>query len=284
MPNHIKPAALLITVLVALGGFVAAAAAQSPVDLVRSAAAAGSSASLDHSRWTELLKTYVKPAPDGINLVDYASFKRSGHEALKSYIVQLQEVTPAKLSRPEQFAYFVNLYNAKTIDIVLDKYPVKSIKNISLGGSLFATFTGGPWKAKVLRVQGVDLSLDDIEHVILRPVFKDPRVHYAVNCASIGCPNLATEAYTGANLEPMLDAGARAYVNHPRGVTVTGGKLQVSSIYHWFKTDFGNTDEGVLAHLRQYAQPALAKRLQRVNAIDSHDYDWKLNDTRAEQS
>jgi hypothetical protein len=130
------------------------------------------------------------------------AFKERGHGALKDYISTLVAVDPATLNRSEQFALLANLYNAKTIDIVLENYPVKSIKDISLGGGLFAAFTGGPWKAKVLKMKGVALSLDDIEHGILRPTFRDPRVHYAVNCASVGCPNLGTEAFTGESWFP----------------------------------------------------------------------------------
>jgi len=284
MKNFSTRAPLLAAALWVALGATLPAEAQSPADLARHAAAPEKSLTVDHVAWDKLLKAYVKPGSDGINRVDYDAFKKSGHRALKDYVARLQAVDPGRLDRNEQFAFFANLYNAKTIDIVLDKYPVKSIKDISLGGGLFATFTGGPWKAKVLRVKGMDLSLDDIEHSILRPVFKDPRVHYAVNCASIGCPNLATEAFTKANLAAQLDAGARAYINHPRGVSVAGGRIEVSSIYNWFKADFGGDDRGVLAHLRKYAGPKLKTKLQRANSIDGHDYDWRLNDSREGQS
>jgi hypothetical protein len=200
--------------------------------------------------WDALLKGYVKPDSDGLNRVDYAGFKKAGHAQLKQYIRQLETVDPQALDRSEQFALLANLYNAKTIDIVLDKYPVRSIKEISLGGGLLAAVTGGPWKAKAVTLRGVELSLDDIEHGILRQVFKDPRVHYAVNCASIGCPNLQAEAFTGAKLNAQLDAGARAYVNHPRGANLTQNGLVVSSVYNWFRDDFGSNDQGVLVHLR----------------------------------
>ena len=248
-----------------------------PVDLFRQAAT-GSTVTIDHAVWDKLLKTYVKPGTDGLNRVDYAAFKKAGQGELKQYIRRLEEVDPQTLDRPEQFALLANLYNAKTIDVVLDKYPVKSIKDISLGGGLLASVTGGPWKAKVLKVKGVDFSLDDIEHGILRPVFKDPRAHYSVNCASIGCPNLGTEAFTGAGLNAQLDAGAKAYVNHPRGVSVAQGAVTVSSIYSWFKADFGGSDDGVLAHLRKYASPDLAAKLQSVKSIAKDQYDWGLND------
>ncbi|HEY8071171.1 MAG TPA: DUF547 domain-containing protein [Methylocystis sp.] len=255
-----------------------AARAQEAADIFRTPAI-GSSLTVDHSIWDRLLKTYVKPNVDGLNRVDYAAFKSGGEAELKQYIEQLETVDPQTLDRAEQFAFLANLYNAKTIEIVLDKYPVKSIKDISLGGGLFATFTGGPWKAKVLKVMGVDLSLDDIEHGVLRPLFKDPRAHYSVNCASVGCPNLQRQAFTGASLDAQLDAAAKAYINHPRGASLIQGKLVVSSIYEWFKADFGGSDQGVLAHLRKYAAPELKAKLEGVKAVSDNRYDWSLNDT-----
>lgn len=235
-------------------------------------------ATIDHSAWNGLLQTYVVAGADGVNRVDYARFKKDGHAALKAYLGQLTATDPSRLDRPEQFAYWANLYNAKTIDIVLDKYPVRSIKDINLGGGLVALVTGGPWKAKVVKVSGQDLSLDDIEHAILRPVFKDPRVHYAVNCASFGCPNLGREAFTGARLDMQLDQAARSFVNHPRGIAIDGGKVKASSIYDWFKEDFGGSDAGVLAHIAKYAEPALKEKLEGITKIADFDYDWSLND------
>ncbi len=238
----------------------------------------GGTATVDHSAWSKLLAAYVIASPDGINRVRYADFKREGRSALKDYVKSLEAVDVPSLSRPEQLAYWANLYNAKTIDIVLDAYPTKSIKDISLGGGLFASLTGGPWKAKVLNVAGRDLSLDDVEHGILRPVFKDPRVHYAVNCASIGCPNLMREAFSGAKIDAQLDAGAGAYINHPRGVKAADGSVRVSSIYDWFAADFGGDAAGVLAHLRKFAQPALKRELESITTIAGYNYDWSLND------
>ncbi len=240
--------------------------------------APGTSGKVDHTAWSTLLSTYVVQSPDGINRVRYAEFKRSGHPALKSYISALQSVDVALLSPPEQFAFWANLYNAKTVDIVLGAYPVKSIRDISLGGGLVAAFTGGPWKAKVVKIAGRDLSLDDIEHGILRPVFKDPRVHYAANCASIGCPNLMREAFTGANLEAKLDEAARAFTGHPRGFSVKDGKVTASSIFDWYSKDFGGSSAGVLGHARKYADPASKRELESISAISAYQYDWTLND------
>ncbi len=241
----------------------------------------GSTVAVDHSAWTKLLSTYVVASPDGITRVRYADFKREAQPELKSYIKSLEAVDVAALNKSEQWAYWANLYNAKTIHIVLTAYPVKSIKDISLGGGLLAAVTGGPWKAKVLKVAGQDLSLDDIEHGILRPVFKDPRVHYSVNCASIGCPNLMREAFTGVKLDAQLDAGAIAYINNPRGISVSGGGVTASSIYDWFKADFGGNSAGVLAHARKYADPALKQKLESMTTISDYGYNWSLNDAVA---
>ncbi len=254
---------------VALGG-----AAQ---DLFRTASETTTEA-VDHSAWDQLLKTYVKPGADGLNRVNYAALKAEGLPALREYIATLEKADPSKLDRNDQFALLANLYNAKTLEIVASRYPVKSIKDISLGGGLVASVTGGPWKAKVAKLGGVELSLDDIEHGILRPVFKDPRVHYAVNCASVGCPNLGTEAFTGAKLNAQLEQAAKDYVNSPRGVRFDNGAPVVSSIYVWYIDDFGGTDQGVLDHLRKYAAPDLEKRLAGVKALGGDGYDWSLND------
>lgn len=276
---HVVSAMLkgLATVAAVLSLSVVSPPAQAaPLDVVAKHTP-GSKTTIDHSAWDKLLKTYVEPGSDGLNRVDYATFKARGHADLKNYIARIQTVDLKTLDRPEQFALLANLYNAKTIDIVLDKYPVKSIKDISLGGGFIASIKGGPWKAEVLNLGGTRLSLDDIEHGILRPAFKDPRVHYAVNCASVGCPNLQTEAFTGARLGEQLDAGARAYINHPRGVTITADGVVVSSIYSWFKEDFGGNDAGVLKHLARYASPALAAKLKSASALAGHTYDWSLN-------
>ncbi len=266
---------LLVLACVSAAGSMARA--ESPQDLLATAASPSAHA-VDHSVWDRLLKTYVKPGANGLNRVDYAAFKRNGHSALKDYIRGLEGVDLATLSRPEQFALLANLYNAKTVDIVLDHYPVKSIRDISLGGGLLGVFTSGPWKAKVLKMKGVALSLDDIEQGMLRPVFKDRRVHYAVNCASVGCPNIGTEAFTGAKLDAQLDAAARAYVNSPRGARFGPDGLVVSSIYNWYQKDFGGSEEGVLEHLKAYAAPALAQKLKKTTSIAGYAYDWSLND------
>lgn len=247
--------------------------------------AEGSEQVVNHAAWDGLLKKYVLEGADGLNRVRYKAFKADDHDTLKRYVASLEAVQPTSLGKAEQYAYWANLYNAKTIDVILDAYPVKSIKDISLSGG-FVQFlkqsvgAGGPWKAKIMTVEGEQLSLDDVEHNILRPIFKDPRVHYAVNCASIGCPNLQSAAFTGAALEEMLDAGARAYINSPRGFDVKSGSIKASSIYNWFQVDFGGSASGVLEHAAQYAEPSLQATLRAARAIDEYVYDWNLNDVQ----
>ena len=265
----------LTMILVALGFAIQAIPALADVAGSFKSFQKGSSTTVDHSIWDGLLKTYVHKSPSGLNEVDYKAFKRSGHKALKKYLRGLQTTNVKKLDRDEQFAFWANLYNAKTIDVILQRYPVSSIKKIKSG-----LFSPGPWKLKILKVNGVTLTLNDVEHGILRKIWRDPRVHYAVNCASIGCPNLGRTAFTGKNLQKMLDAGARAYINSPRGVRVKNGRVTASKIYSWFNEDFGGNERGVLKHMLKYAKPALAAKLKAAGSIYSYQYDWSLNDVR----
>ncbi len=235
---------------------------------------------IDFSAWDALLKHYVRPSQDGVNRVDYAAFGTSGKRALDSVIADLTAIPISSYARDEQFAYWVNLYNAITVKVILDHYPVESIRDIDISPGLFAD---GPWDKELVSVESVKLSLNDIEHRILRTIWNDPRIHYAVNCASIGCPNLAVDAYSSETLELRLDAAARAYINDPRGVTITGRKVTVSKIYDWFQEDFGGSTQSVLDHLKRYAEPALAERLNSIGDIQDADYDWSLNDTKVPQ-
>lgn len=236
---------------------------------------AGKAAAIDHTDWDAFLQKYVKPGKDGINRVSYGRVSKADRQQLDAYVQKMQAVAIGKFARPEQRAYWINLYNATTVKLILDHYPVASITRINISPGFFSK---GPWGKKLLKIENEAVSLDDIEHRILRPIWPDPRVHYACNCASIGCPNLAATAYTPANMEELLDAGARAYVNHPRGAKVANGKLTVSSIYQWYISDFGGNDQGVIEHLRKYAQPELLSKLKGISRISGGQYDWALNE------
>jgi hypothetical protein len=234
-----------------------------------------STAAVDHSAWELILTRYLLPAAGGQPaLLRYAALSASDKAALTGYIRSLESTRVSSLNRQEQAAYWINLYNAATVRLIVENYPVASIRDIRLGG----LFSGGPWDAGILRVEGEEISLNDIEHRILRPLWNDPRIHYAVNCASLGCPSLQARAYSAANLESLLEKGAREYINSPRGVRLEGGRLTLSSIYSWFAEDFGGGREGLFAHLGRYAEPALAASLKSYAGKISYDYDWKLNE------
>lgn len=232
--------------------------------------------SVSHSAFNTLVARRARNSRDGIVRVDYAGWRASAADrsALKAYIASLTRLDPMSLTRPEQFAFWANLYNAVTIDVVLDAWPVRSIRDIRSG------IIAGPWKRDLVTISGVRLSLDDMEHNILRRAWREPRVHYAVNCASYSCPNLPLRALSGATLEADLEAGARAYINTPRAVRFEGNVLVVSSIYRWYGADFGGTDASVIAHLARYANEPLRSRLQAATRIGRHTYDWSLNSTQ----
>ena len=223
--------------------------------------------------WEAVLERRLS-APDpatGLIRFDYAGLTTSDRAALDAYVAAL-----AAMEEPEDdseaSAYWANLYNAVTVQTVADSYPVESIKDI--GGGLFSS---GPWKSDRVTVRGEALSLDDIEHGILRKRYPSPLVHYTVNCASVGCPNLLPKLWRGETLDADREAAARAFVNSPRGVTIRDGKATVSSIYSWFQSDFGGSRASVVDHLRDYADPELAEQLEGIRKYSKHDYDWSLN-------
>lgn len=224
---------------------------------------------VDHAAWNAFLANYVVQSDDGINRVRYAAAASTDPLMLRPYLAVLETVDPASLDRAEQMAFWINLYNAVTVDFILQKPSVKSIRDL---GQL----TLGPWDKKTVMIAGTRLSLNNIEHGILRPIWQDVRIHYAVNCASIGCPNLAPRAYTSANLDAMLEQAASDYINHPRGFARTEGKLVASSIYNWYASDWG-TQADILMHARRYARGESADLLAGATRIDSFDYDWALN-------
>lgn len=230
---------------------------------------------VDHGQWQQFLASYLVEAEDGINRVRYGRVEKEDRQLLKSYLNNLSHQHVVSLNRNEQRAFWINLYNALTIEVILEHYPVSSIRDIDISPGWFSD---GPWGKKLFKVEGVAMSLDDIEHRILRPVWKDPRIHYAVNCASLGCPNLQPEPYTSQNGELLLERSAHDYINHARGVRFDKGGLVVSSIYKWFKGDFGGGDEGVIKHLRRYAEPDLQSLLAWIEKIEDDEYDWSLND------
>lgn len=266
-------------IIAALALLAAAPAAAAPIAIERQfapksalvdarfeASEEASATVVDHAAWARFLDAYVVAGPTGINLVRYKAVTPDDKAALAAYIAALEGADTAALTRKEQLALWFNLYNAATVKLIVDNPGIASIQDIKK-----------PWDTVVATVKGRPLTLNEIEHGIIRPLAKDPRIHYAVNCASIGCPNLARKPFTGAELDAQLDAAAKAYVNHTRGVSVTKGKVRLSKIYGWYRDDFGKDDAALFDHIRQYAEPALAASLKGVNKAAGYDYDWALN-------
>ena len=222
---------------------------------------------IDHRLWDRFLKAFVKQDDTGINRVAYGRIGDGGKEVLSEYLDKLSK-TPIRLyGRNEQMAFWINLYNALTVQRIANSYPVDSIRDIA-----------SPFDTKVTEVEGEPLSLNDIEHRILRPIWRDPLIHYAVNCAAIGCPNLLPVAFTGSRIGQLLELAAHGYINHRRGARIEDGSLIVSKIYGWFAEDFGGTEQSVIAHLREFAEQPLLEMLKGRDAIEKYEYDWGLND------
>ncbi len=219
----------------------------------------------DHLAYGELLASHVHNGR-----VDYKGFK-ADERRLDHYLDLLSQTDPALLDRNEQMAFYINAYNAWTIKLILDGYPgVKSIKDL---GSLFQA----PWKKKFVKLYGQTVSLDHIEHDILRPAFKDPRVHFAVNCASVSCPPLRGEPYSGKRLDWQLNDAVTNFINDGQSNYIDGDTLYASRIFKWFSEDFGNDIAG---YIRSYATGDLAVRMQKAGKslkVEYLDYDWSLN-------
>ena len=227
---------------------------------------------IDHGPWNAFLGKYRHVDAAGVARVAYADVMSDDRAVLSDYLRDLQLVNVSRLGRPEQFAFWVNLYNAATVDIVLQHYPVKSIRKI--GGRLSL----GPWSTPIATIEERRLSLSDIENRILRPIWRDPNLHYVLNCASVGCPNLPPTALTAENTGASLRVARNEYISGPRGVRLIGDRILGSSIYNWFRTDFGGTDR-MAGHLCECTQPAVTEALIRRGRIDAYFYDWELNAT-----
>jgi hypothetical protein len=227
-------------------------------------------ADFDHARFDRALKTYVNDK----GLVDYNGIAKD--QAFTAYVQSLRSADLDSLSRDEQLAFWINAYNAVTIDKVIRFKPKKSVRETLVPGLWTSTkfFT-----TREHTVAGNQLSQDDIEHEILRKQFKDPRIHFAIICASSSCPPLPRFAYTGKNVQAKLEAETRTYINSQRGTRIDYAEntLYLSKLFDWFAGDFESTSGSVLQFIKPFLEEETRRLVERNPMIAFIDYDWSLN-------
>lgn len=275
MTNYVKFASISILAAFGLtacsgGGEGGAAISQANKTQAPPSSAAISATQQLNAPFKAFLETYVVQ-DNGINLVQYGRVSEADHQILKDYITTLSSTDTSGYNVDETFAYWFNLYNAETVNVILDNYPVSSIKKIDFLG---------PWDTASLTVNGKAMSLNNIEHDTIRASFDEPRIHFAFNCASIGCPNLKMSPWEAATLDADLTQAAVDYIASPRGVTVKDGKITAASIFDWYKQDFGSSQQDTLNYLAKYATGAKKTALQNAQKINKFKYNWDLNEAK----
>ncbi len=210
----------------------------------------------DHSIWNKLLEKHVSSKGQ----VDYKGFKEDAAQ-LDIYLEELvQNPVQSDWPRAHKMAYWINAYNAFTVKLIVDNYPVKSIRNLN---------EGNPWDVKWIKLGNKTYSLNNIEHDILRPQFNDARIHFAVNCAAKSCPPLANQAFTANNLEELLNKQTRQFINNGTYNNLSTNEVHISKIFEWYKGDFGD----IQAYLNKYAD----KKINEKAKVSYQEYDWALN-------
>jgi len=215
--------------------------------------------------------------------VDYARLQQDADSVLTPYLQQLAATDPSNLSRGEQLAFWINAYNAYTIKLILDHYPVDSINDIKPGAGPQIPKVNSPFKLDVGEVAGEVQTLDEIEHGIIREDFDEPRIHFALVCAAVSCPRLRREAYEGARLNAQLDEQARVFLHDDRKNVVPAGaeEVQLSRIFKWFDEDFGGSRASIQRFIAPYFEDPVRSRLETASYdVDFRTYDWSLNDQR----
>lgn len=224
----------------------------------------------NYAEWNRILAAHYDPARG----MDYAGLQARDAKALQALRQQLGKVNIAALTPKQQLAYWINVYNVNVVATVVEKYPVDSIRDISTDPIVRLNV----FKKERVPVGNELLSLDDVEHKKIRDGFKDPRIHFAINCAAKSCPPIRSEAYLGARVDAQLDDQARKFLSGPFGARFTrdGGKLtmRVTKIMDWFGEDFEKWSGGKVAFVRRYVTVPPSKEV----TIEYDDYDWALND------
>ena len=236
---------------------------------------AGSDQTIDHAAWARFLDGNLRTFEDGMNLIPYSRVSEADSSLLDDYVNAMGRLAISEYARDEQLAYWINLYNARTVQLVLAYFPVDDLRQIKLSPGRHPF---GPWDKTILIIEGEQLTLNDVQHRILRPIWKDGRLHYALNRGAIGSPNLQRQPFSASNAEDLFEQGARAFINHPRGAHIDDGKLVISRLYLWYYSEFGGSVGRVLDHLRKYASLELEAELAAAKGIDDYDYYWGINE------
>ena len=222
---------------------------------------------VDHSQWDELLKKYVSDHPSGISRFDYDAVTVADKARLEDYIAMLEQLDPRQMSMYTQKPYWLNLFNASLIWQVIDSEPETSIKEIS---------SRVLWRKKRLYISMQDVSLDTIEHGILRTNFDDPRIHFGITGGTLGSANILNTAYTQENVEELLEQNTRDFLNHPRGLSFDKGRPTLSTIFKWYSKDFGARADDIKAFVAKYLSDE-KKQLWNDARRFGYSYDWGLN-------
>lgn len=233
----------------------------------------------DHSAFTAVLRDVV----DERGYVDYAALV-AGPEPLNDYLRRLAATDPANLSDADRLAFWLNTYNAYTLKLIVEHYPVESIRDV-VGGA-FVPLVNTPFKVEFVTVAGEVMTLDDVEHGTIRKEFDEPRIHFALVCAAQSCPPLRAEAYVGDRLDAQLDEQARRFLTNDakNRVPADDDTVELSKIFSWFKGDFGGNDTALQAFLAPYFDGDVRAKLEQgTYDVDFTSYDWSLNDATPQQ-
>ena len=237
--------------------------------------AGASSFDPNHPQWGTVLGRFVTTGA-----VNYASLKREPAD-LDAYLNRLATIPVAEFAqwpKAERLALLLNLYNAQTLRLILDHYPLRSIRNIGV-------LPGAAWKRPIVRWGGKTLSLDQLEHEQIRPVFNEPRIHFALVCAAKGCPPLRAEPYLAAKLDAQLDDQARVFLGTTakNRFEAKAGVLWLSPIFDWYGKDFGTESAGLIRYVTPYLPADARAELARATKVEVRftDYDWSLNELPA---
>ena len=222
---------------------------------------------MNHSAWDEILKKYVvTDHPSGVNRFRYDDVTAEDKAAVEAYLTYLQSRDPRQLNHHRKKAYWMNFYNAAIVSIVLTEQPEDTIRDV-----------GRIWTKKRFVVTRQEMSLNDIEHGVIRPFYNDPRVHFGFTPATIGSGNILPMAFTGQNVEELLDLNTRAFfANSERGMLIQGRTLRISSIFKWYKDDFGGTNGSVRTFIKKHVPQEVADAIDQTTRV-SYQYSWSLN-------